>query len=187
MREAAVLRPDFVPAGGLLQVLGSAEFGPLDRRLRDRIELERLCMETANDRAELKDAAAWLAEHSELPVPDDLDLDWLAKAAEEAREKERQVAAHFHPVIASLRGALEPSVDKFEAEVQLLLWDSIEILEGWLAFYRECHSMLARQVAERRISRKVLRARRVESDIDHEALSREFMARFPNIRAALAK
>ena len=34
---------------------------------------------------------------------------------------------------------------------------------------------------------EVLRARRVEGAIDHAALSREFMARFPNIRAALAK
>lgn len=34
---------------------------------------------------------------------------------------------------------------------------------------------------------KVLRAKRVEGEVDHEALSREFMARFPKLRAALAK
>jgi hypothetical protein len=34
---------------------------------------------------------------------------------------------------------------------------------------------------------KPLRARPVEGEIDHEALSREFMARYPKIRAALAK
>jgi hypothetical protein len=34
---------------------------------------------------------------------------------------------------------------------------------------------------------KPLRARPVEGDIDHEALSREFIARFPKLRAALAK
>ena len=33
----------------------------------------------------------------------------------------------------------------------------------------------------------VLRARPVEGEIDHEALSREFMARYPKLRAALAK
>ena len=47
--------------------------------------------------------------------------------------------------------------------------------------------MLARQATEWRISHEVLRARPVEGDIDQEALSREFMARFPKIRAALAK
>ncbi len=34
---------------------------------------------------------------------------------------------------------------------------------------------------------KILRARPVKGEIDHAALSREFMARFPKIRAALAK
>ena len=35
--------------------------------------------------------------------------------------------------------------------------------------------------------KKILRARPVKGQIDHTALSREFMARFPKIRAALAK
>lgn len=34
---------------------------------------------------------------------------------------------------------------------------------------------------------EVLRARPVKGEIDHKALSREFMARYPKIRAALAK
>ena len=35
--------------------------------------------------------------------------------------------------------------------------------------------------------KKILRAKPVKGDVDHEALSREFMARFPKLRAALAK
>ena len=35
--------------------------------------------------------------------------------------------------------------------------------------------------------KKILRARPVAGEIDHAALSREFIARFPKIRAALAK
>lgn len=35
--------------------------------------------------------------------------------------------------------------------------------------------------------KKIRHARPVAGEIDHEALSREFMARFPKIRAALAK
>jgi hypothetical protein len=34
---------------------------------------------------------------------------------------------------------------------------------------------------------KILRAKPVKGEVDHEALSREFMARFPKLRAALAK
>jgi hypothetical protein len=35
--------------------------------------------------------------------------------------------------------------------------------------------------------KKILRARPVNGEIDHAALSREFIVRFPKIRAALAK
>jgi hypothetical protein len=35
--------------------------------------------------------------------------------------------------------------------------------------------------------KKILRARPVKGEVNHAALSREFMARFPKIRAALAK
>jgi hypothetical protein len=42
-------------------------------------------------------------------------------------------------------------------------------------------------VAKGREERRVLRAKPLKGKIDHEALSREFMARFPKIRAALAK
>jgi hypothetical protein len=168
-------------------MLGSAEFRQFESRLRGRIELGRLREEIENDLAELKGAAAWLAEHSEQPAPDDLDPDWLARAVKGAQEKERQVAAHLGPVIAALKGALEAPDDKFEADVQQLLRDGLEVLEGWLAFYQGFCTMLARQAAERCTSRKVLHARPVEGDIDHGALSREFMTRFPKIRAALAK
>jgi len=168
-------------------MLGSTESRQLERRLRDRIELERLRKETDNDLTQLKVAAAWLAEHFEQPARDDLDPDWLAEAAKKAREKERQAAACFRPVLAALKGALEPPDDKFEADVQQLLRDGIEVLEGWLAFYQGFYTMLARQATERCTSRKVLHARPVKSQIDHEALSREFMARFPKLRAALAK
>lgn len=187
VRASAALRQDFVPADGLLRVLAPTDFGQLDRRLRDRIELEKLRNATNNDIAELKDAAAWLAEHSEQPAPDDLEPDWLAEAEKKAQEKEREVAAHFRPVIAALKSVLWSPNDELEAEVQQLLRDSIEVLEGWVAFYQRFHAMLARQAAERRPSREVLRAHPVEGDVDHDALSREFMARFPKIRAALAK
>jgi hypothetical protein len=123
MHGAAAVRRDFLPASGLLQVLGSTGFGQLDTRLRDRIELERLRRQTDIDLAELKDAAAWLADHCEQPAPDDVDLDWLTQAAKGAQEKRREAAAHFRPVIAALKCELGTPHDRFEDEVQQLLRD----------------------------------------------------------------
>jgi hypothetical protein len=45
----------------------------------------------------------------------------------------------------------------------------------------------ARPAAKPRAAKKVLRAKPVKGEVDHEALSREFIARFPKLRAALAK
>lgn len=164
---------------------GSIEPGQLERRLRDRIELEGLSQQTDKDLIELRHARACLAEHYEQPPPD--DGDWLPEAATKAQEREREAVAHFVPVIAALKDALEAPSDKFEAEVQRLLGDSIEVLEGWLAFYRGFRAMLARQATEWRVSHEALRARSVEGDVDYTELSREHIARYPKIRAALAK
>jgi phage tail tape-measure protein len=96
----------------------------------------------------LRDAAAWLASHAKQPAPDDFDPEALADFARKAEEKQKQAAAHFAPVIALLRGALRMSHGEFEADVQQLLTDSIEALEGWLAFYQSFSKLLARQAAE---------------------------------------
>jgi hypothetical protein len=183
MQGTAVLRRDFEP--GLPRALGSTDSEQLNTRLRDRVELER--KQTDTDLTELTAAEAWLAKQLGGSAPDDLDPGWLARAAEQAQKKERESKAHFLPVIAALKGALDPPRDRFEADVQQLLRDGIEVLEGWLAFYRGFATMPARQATERHGPSKSLRARPVEGEVDHEALSREFIARFPKIRAALAK
>ena len=90
-------------------------------------------------------------------------------------------------MIAALKDALDPSRDRFEADVQQLLRDGIEVLEGWLAFYRGFAAMLARQAAEQQSPGKLLRARPVEGEVDYAELSREHIARYPKIRAALAE
>jgi acyl carrier protein phosphodiesterase len=64
---------------------------------------------------------------------------------------------------------------------------SIAVAKDWLALYRELHAKLLRAAAERRPAGEILRARPIEGDIDHEALTREIIARFPKILAALAE
>jgi hypothetical protein len=159
----------------------------LERRLRDQVELERLRKQTEDDLAQLKVARAWLREHFERPAPDDIDGDWFAKSAERAQKRRREAEAHFPPVIAALKDALEPPNGEFEAEVQQLLRDGIKVLEGWLAFYDGFHTMLARQAAVQETRQKTMRARLVEGEVDHEVLTREIIERFPKILAALAE
>jgi hypothetical protein len=185
MQGTVVLRRDFEP--GLPRALGFTDSEQLDTKLRDRVELERLREQTDADLTELRAAQAWLAEHLKEPAPDDLDPDWLAKAAEQAQEKEREAKTHYPPVIAALKDALNPPRDRFEADVQQLLRDGIEALEGWLAFYRGFATMLAREAAERPSSGEILRARPIEGEVDYAELSREHLARYPKIRAALVE
>ena len=45
----------------------------------------------------------------------------------------------------------------------------------------------AKPAAKPRDKAKVLRAKPAKGDVDHETLTREFMTRFPKLRAALAK
>jgi hypothetical protein len=106
----------------------------------------------------------------------------------EAEEKEREAARHCNPVIAALKSTLSRPQNKFEADVQQLLRDGIEVLEGWLAHYHGLSKMLARQAAGRRhTSDGRLPANPVEGEIDHDTLTREIVARFPKILAAVAK
>src|SRR5215472_12532829 len=179
MQGTAVPRPDLEP--GLLRALGFTDSEQLDTRLRDRVELERLRKQADTDLTELKAAEVWLAKHLKESAPDDLDPGWLAKAAEQAQEKEREAKVHFPPVIAAFKDALAPPRDRFEADVQQLLRDGIEVLEGWLAFYRGFATMLARQAAERQPPGEILHARPVEDEVDYAELSREHIARYPKI------
>ena len=58
---------------------------------------------------------------------------------------------------------------------------------GYAAGYQNLRARLIRFDAERRTAGDVLRARPIEGEIDYAKLSREHMARYPKIRAALAK
>ncbi len=48
-------------------------------------------------------------------------------------------------------------------------------------------STQSKPAAKPRAEKQVLRAKPVKGEVDHETLTREFMSRFPKLRAALAK
>ena len=74
------------------------------------------------------------------------------------------------------------------AEAQGSLQEFVDTASGRLLLYRDLYDKLLKLAAERRrAAGEVLRARPVEGEIDYAELIREHMARYPKIRAALAK
>lgn len=133
------------------------------------------------DRAEQAEMAALIGQ----PAAGDLDADWLANRAEMVRAKETEFTETLRPVISSLKNLLVPGVN-LEPRVAQLVRDSIEVLEAWPHLYHDLGNWLFKLAADRELD-QVTRARPVKGKIDHEALTREIIARYPKILAALAK
>jgi hypothetical protein len=190
MPDGLSLIQDLPPNPTLLTVLGvagvSSKHGELPHILHDAAELRNLKSQVERDRIQLDQFDALLAKYDDLSLGD-VDLIWLAQTAQEAREKARTTHDALHPVVEALRSTLAPS-GELPPEAEQLVHDCIDMLEGWLSLYRTLQERLTRLAIERwKAAGKVLRARPVEREIDHEALSREFMARYPKIRARLAE
>ena len=116
------------------------------------------------------------------------NADWLNEAAAIARRSEESQREKLRPGMEVLRekfGAYEAPRD---AEARQLIAESIAIGEAWLSLPAALYKKLSKLAAERRVAAQQIRqARPVPGEVDHDALSREFMARFPKIRAALAE
>jgi hypothetical protein len=107
----------------------------------------------------------------------------LVLLAERIRESEAGARELLHPWIEALRQATLVPSDEGRQYIQELL----KISEAWLTLYREARNTLLQLAAERSPADRVRRARPAEGEIDYGELSREHMARYPRIRAALAK
>jgi len=107
----------------------------------------------------------------------------LLMLAERIYQSEAGARALLYPWMDALRLAILVPSDEGRQYIRELL----KISEAWLTLYRETRNKLLQLAAERSPADRVLRARPIEGELDHEALSREFMARFPKIRAALAR
>lgn len=118
----------------------------------------------------------------------DLTPEDLASLASLALEK-RQVERHqMTPVLTKLQEKLHARADLWDTEALQCLRESIEIASNLLALHQEFTNKLLKLVAERRAaSGEVLRARPVDSELDHMQLTSEIIARFPKILAELAK
>jgi hypothetical protein len=92
------------------------------------------------------------------------------------------VIERLGPRIEMLKQKLE-ALQKCDPEIQ----EAIDLALQWLGLYGLHREALKKLAAERRgIPPVVLRARPIEEP-DYQKLIREHMARYPKIRAALAK
>jgi hypothetical protein len=117
------------------------------------------------------------------------DTGWqeISEVAAMIGEWGRAAAEKLLPQIDTLQRKLATPGNDMSPEVRRARRQSIKVAEGWLALYRHTRERLLKLAAERRPAEVILRARPVKGGVDHEALSREFAARFPKIRATLAE
>jgi hypothetical protein len=178
MSDAIEPSPELVPEPGLLQALradiSTAEKLAVLTRLRRRVEENRARLhEHARSFNDMCDEAG-----RKLPS------EGLVQLAGRVHESEKGAAKQLAPWIQALQQALEPPSQEGRHYIEEL----IEISAAWLTVYRDARTRLLTLASERQISDgRILRAKPAAGDIDHDALSREFMARFPKIRAALAE
>ena len=158
---------------------GGGERGTLLIQLKSEVESLRA---DENEYSELLDGL--YDKVNELPH----NIEALDQAVDFARRRDEAARETLHPRIATLKQKQDALRGAGDAEVHQLVTDSIAIAEACLSRTQAWHIKLLGLAAERRRdSTEVLRARPRVGEIDHSALSREFMARFQKIRGALAK
>jgi hypothetical protein len=150
---------------------------------------KRVELDSAHERAlvALESRRAELNTLYERAVASNTGWQEISQLAAMIGQWERAAAEKLCPQIDTLRRRLASPGKDIPLEARQALQESIKVAEGWLALYCDIREKLLRLAAERRPAGEVLRAKPVQGEVDHEALSREFIARFPKLRAALAK
>jgi hypothetical protein len=183
MTDVLDVSQDFLPDPKLIDALRS------DHRLvRSPVLLARLRKQQMEARSAFEKQSENLSQLYGEIEHGDYDPGYLAQMAEVVREKEHAQAERLRPGMDALQQKLAIQGLQLDPEIREYFQESLDVSVGWLELYSSLRERLLKLASERRGSpSEVLRARPVEGDIDHDALSREFMARFPKIRAALAR
>jgi hypothetical protein len=166
------------PLAALIDAIGSTEAESKWTELRSAQERAIAALE--NRRTELNSLY-------ERAVAPDSSWEEITQIASMIGEWGRAAAEKLYPQIDALQQKLAAPGNDIPSEVRQARQESVKVAESWLALYRDLRNKLLRLAAARRPVDVVLRARPVEGEIDHTALSREFMERFPTIRAGLAE
>lgn len=181
--------PDFLdisqydlPAGALLNAFASDDVGgarsELLGQLRDRIEKGR------EDQKEWSSRFDRLHEEARKGA---WSKPFLIQWAAALLEKQRAALELFHPIIEELQGKAAEYAARPDAEFLEVCLATIVLALGWITPYQKLCGELLELAPKQRPSDVVLHARPVEGEIDYAELSREHLARYPKIRAALAE
>lgn len=153
----------------------------LVRRVQERVEnTAALQVGWTRDFDRLYDDVA----HGDYPAP------LLVRCAAFLLERQRAVLEQINPIIEALQQTLRAYSGRPDPEPEVLeLAQAIfDLAIGWLSPYQKsCAKLLELAAKKEAASRDMVRARPVKGEIDYGELSREHMARYPKIRAALAE
>jgi hypothetical protein len=171
-----------LPAGALLEAIAlDNEAGARSRllvRLRDHQEKSRAMLEEWRD---LFDSLYLEAVHR------DFSSRFLVQWAAALLEKERAALERLDPLMDKFDQQTAEGGEKIDAEIRELLQESIDTAFDWITPYQTLRTKLLKLASERRIAAGVRRARPIAGEVDYAELTREIVARFPKILAALAK
>ena len=123
----------------------------------------------------------------ELAAEPDVKWQEIVELAELITSWGRNASERLRPRMDALQQKLERAPSRMPPEVREVRKQGVGLAEDFLALYADMRNRLMHLAAERRPLDAVMRAKPVEGEVDHEVLSREFMVRFPKLRAALAK
>jgi hypothetical protein len=176
------IKDDIEPLVAVVEAFTSAtsraDRASLLAQIRDQLEKLRV----ADEKLQAK-----LRQFYEGTSKDGIRATEAEQAALVLREDESVAANTLRPRILSLQRYLTGTSLNDDPEAHQLLEKAINIAVGYVAGYQDLRDQWIRLAAERRPADVVLRAKPVQGEVDHDALSREFIARFPKLRAALAK
>jgi hypothetical protein len=151
-------------------------------------ELDRLRIGVEKGRAGLKLQADGLGKVYEEVAHSDLGAPSLVEWAKSALGQKRADGEWLYPAMDRLRQKLSETDAGRDTAIRQAVEEMLDVFVSWLALFQDLHDKLLVLADQRRVaSGEILRARPVAGDIDHETLTREIIARFPKILAALAK
>ena len=115
-------------------------------------------------------------------------LETLSTADKFASKSTVAVAEALLRRVISLQRYLTDTSWHDDPEAYALVKQAVEIVTSYVSGYLESRDQLIRVDAKQRLApTAVLRAQPVEGEVDYAKLSREHIARYPKIRAALAE
>jgi hypothetical protein len=183
MSAAGKHSTDLAPRSVIAEICASVS-APAEQTL----ELDRLRIGVEKGRTGLKLQADGLDKVYEEIAHSDLGASGLVELAKRALEQRRADGEWLYPAMERLRQRLSETNAGRDAAIRHAADEMLGVLGSWVALFQDLHDKLLILADQRRLaSGEILRARPVTGDIDYETLTREIMARFPKILAALAK